>query len=397
MLLPHLLPPFFSTLCFFGLPSLVAGSLNEEKRMRMRMNRRRFLALSGASLTLAACGQPLGQSGSNSAGGAAAPAATGATAGATAAAPAAANGASLEFWDWALDNADRKAYMDQVIADWQAKNTGATITYTQLPYSDMETKLLTAASAGSNPPFSDVHAFWRIELQRNGVLVPYPQNIFEWDNLYSTPFNRDPAGNIYTSVFSLYTDQIYYNKQLLDEQGIPVEQIPRTWDDFLKFAQQLTKTENGKITQSGWNLNHYYSREWLWTSMVYQQGGFLYSEDGTRALWNEEPGVRALQLIQDVYHTAKVDDLDGLNIFEGFGNGAAATYISQGYTGAGIDFEYPQMKDNWSTAVTPTFSGQGTPAWGLVTPEEGFCVFQNATPEQQELAFSFIQEMSGPS
>lgn len=347
--------------------------------MSRSLSRRRFLALSSAAATLAACGQSNTEGGTSSG-----------------TAPAAADGAapgSIEFWDWALEG-DRKAYMDQVIADWQAANPNTKLSYTALGYGDMETKLLTAASAGNNPPFSNVHAFWRVELQRSGVLIAQPADLFARDNLWSTPFTRDPQnGNVFTAPFSHYTDQVYYNKALLDAEGIAATQIPRTWDDFVKLAQQLTKTENGKITQSGWNLNHYYSREWLWTSMVYQQGAFLYNEAGTEALWNSDAGVQALQLIQDVYFKYKVDDLDGLNIFEGFGNGAAATYISQGYTGGGIDLEYPQMKDNWSTAVTPTWSGTGSPSWGLVTPEEGFCVFANAPAAAQPLAFSFIKEM----
>jgi multiple sugar transport system substrate-binding protein len=341
------------------------------------LSRRRFLSLSAASLMLAACG--------NNAGTATAP-----TAGSGAAGGAAP--AELEFWDWALEG-DRKAYMDQVIADWQAANPGTTIKYNPLGYGDMEVKLLTAASAGNNPPFSNVHAFWRVELQRSGVLRPYPADLFDYDNLWSTPFNRTADGQLYTSNFSLYTDQIYYNKALLEAEGITPDQIPRRWDDFIKMAQQLTKTENGQIVQSGWNFNHYYSREWLWATMVYQQGGFLYSEDGTQALWNSDEGIAALQLIQDVYHTHKLDDLNGLDMFEGFGNGTAATYISQGYTGGGIDAGYPAMAGNWGTAVTPTFTGNPLPAWGLVTPEEGFCVFTNAPEPAVPLAFSFIKEM----
>ncbi len=348
--------------------------------MRHPFSRRRFLSLSAASAMLAACGNQAGSGTAPTTGAGSSPA-TGAT-------------SSVEFWDWALEG-DRKTYMDQVIADWQAKNPGTAITYNPLGYGDMELKLLTAASAGNNPPFSNVHSFWRVELQRSGVLRPYPDDLFNYDNLWSTPFNRTADGKLYTSNFSLYTDQIYYNKALLEAEGIAADAIPRKWDDFIKFAQQLTKTENGKIVQSGWNFNHYYSREWLWATMVYQQGGFLYSEDGTKALWNSDEGVAALQLIQDVYHTHKLDDLNGLDMFDGFGNGTAATYISQGYTGGGIDIGYPTMKDNWSTAVTPTFTGNPLPAWGLVTPEEGFCVFTNAPEATVPVAFSFIKEMLG--
>ncbi|MBV9789204.1 MAG: hypothetical protein JOZ51_13565, partial [Chloroflexi bacterium] len=74
---------------------------------------------------------------------------------------------------------------------------------------------------------------------------------------------------------------------------------------------------------------------------------------------------------------------------------ATATYISQGYTGGGINANHPDWVGQWGTAVTPTFTGNPGPAWGLVTPEEGFVVFSKATPEEQQVAFSFIKQMMG--
>ena len=300
----------------------------------------------------------------------------------------------VEFWDWEF--AARQAAVDALIQEWKTKHPDVTVKTTVQGYEDAGTKLLTAATAGEGPPFANVHFNWRVDLQRAGVLAPYPADLFAYDELISTPFNRDPkTGNIYTSVFANYTDQVYFHLPLLEEQGIGPEQIPRRWDDFMKLAVQLTKRNGDRIEQAGWTLNHYYSREWIWTTMVYQQGGFLWSEDGTQALWNSDQGVQALQMIQDVYHTHKVDNPDFLGMFDAWGNRVAAMYISQGYTGSGWEADYPEITDQWSTAVTPTFSGGPTPAWGLMTPEEGVCVFTKAAPEVQAVAFAFIKDLLG--
>ena len=298
----------------------------------------------------------------------------------------------IEFWDWEF--APRQAEEDAIIAAWKQRYPDINLTYQVLPYADAETKLLTAATAGEGPPFANVHFNWRVDLQRAGVLVPYPPDLFNYDELISTQFNRDAEGNVYTTTFAFYTDQIYFNTKLLEEQGIPTDAIPRTWDDFIQMCVQLTKRDGDRLVQAGWSFNHYYSREWLWTSMIYQQGGFLYSEDGTQALWNSDESLAALQLIQDVYHVHKVDDPEFLDMFDAFGGGVAGTYISQGYTGAGwTPEEFPDL--TWGSAVTPTFTGNPEPAWGLMTPEEGFCVFTTASPEQQAVAFQFIKELVG--
>ena len=346
-------------------------------RVNHRLNRRRFLQLSGmtaAGLALGAC----------------TPAAPPATGGADA--PTGFQG-TVEFWDW--DHEPRVLFTEQLVQEWEAQHPGVTLKYNPLGWTDIETKLLTVATAGSGPAFANIHFFWRYDLQRAGVLAPYPDDLFEWDKLISTPFNRDPeTGKIYTCNFCYYTDQVYFNQELLTAEGINGDQIPTNWDDFIKLAQQLTKADgNGTITQAGCSLNDYWAREWLWHTLVYQQGGWLYNESGTEANWNSEEGVRALQFIQDWYHTHKIEDPEGLGQGDAFGNAAAAMYINQGYSAAGIDSTFPQLTGKWSTVPTPTFTGNGFPSWGLQIPEEGFGVFNTFSPEVQELAFDYIRFM----
>jgi len=286
-------------------------------------------------------------------------------------------------------------FTEQLVQEWEAQHPGVTLKYNPLGWTDIETKLLTVATAGSGPAFANIHFFWRYDLQRAGVLAPYPDDLFEWDKLISTPFARDPeTGKIYTCNFCYYTDQVYFNQELLTAEGINGDQIPTNWDDFIKLAQQLTKADgNGTITQAGCSLNDYWAREWLWHTLVYQQGGWLYNESGTEANWNSEEGVRALQFIQDWYHKHNLEDPEGLGQGDAFGNAAAAMYINQGYSAAGIDTTFPQLTGKWSTVPTPTFTGNGLPSWGLQIPEEGFGVFNTFSPEVQELAFDYIRFM----
>ncbi len=350
-----------------------------------RLDRRNFMRLSaaaGVSSVLAACAAPTGQS--------PAPA----DAGGSATSPGGFQG-EIEFWDWAHE--PRVLYTEQLVEEWQSQHPGVALKYTPLGWTDIETKLLTVAAAGNGPAFSNIHYFWRYDLQRAGVLAPYPDDIFDWDKLISTPFARDPeTGNIYTCNFCYYTDQVYFNQEMLDAEGITADQIPTNWDDFIRLAQQLTKTDaTGVITQAGCSLNDYWAREWLWHTLVYQQGGWLYNESGTEALWNREEGVRALQFIKDFYHNFKIDGPEFLGQGDAFGNGVAATYINQGYSAAGIDSNFPQLTGLWSTVPTPTFTGNGLPSWGLQIPEEGFGVFNTFPPEVQEQAFDYIRYMIG--
>jgi multiple sugar transport system substrate-binding protein len=302
---------------------------------------------------------------------------------------------TIEFWDWAYP--PRIALLKGLVKEWEGDNPDVSLKYNPLEWTEIETKILTAATSGTGPAFSNIHYFWRYDLQRAGILAPYPEDMFDWDRLISTPFNRDPeTDRVFTSDFCYYCTQTYYNKELLDQEGIKESEIPRRWDDFISMSQQLTKTDaGGKIEQVGLSLNDYWSREWLWMDLIYQQGGWLWNESGTEALWNSDEGVEALQFIQDVYHEWKVDDARFLVQPDAFGNGKAATYVNMGYTGGGINDSYPKMKGKWATAVEPTLSGEPLPAWGLQVPEEGFTVFNQFPESVQRLAFDFIEFMLG--
>ena len=294
----------------------------------------------------------------------------------------------MEMWDWNFD--PRAEFMAEKIASWQEANSGASINYATFGWGDLQTKLLTSSEAGTNPPFSNVHNVWRPTLQKAGALVPYPEDIWDFDLLASTPFLRDSEGNIYTCVFNYYCDVVYLNLDILDAEGIAVEDVPNKWEDFIPFAQQLTLGDSSFIERPGIALNHYFSQQWLWQTLVYQQGGFLYNEDGTEAIWNSDEGVVALQMIKDWFNDFAIDDPLSERHSELFQRGDAAGFISQGYFAPGIP-EF--LGDRWTTVPTPTFTGEGGPAWGMLSPEEGIGVFANASEEEQEAAFDFIKHI----
>jgi multiple sugar transport system substrate-binding protein len=296
----------------------------------------------------------------------------------------------LELWDWQFD--DRAAFIGEKIEQWQAANPGATISYSTQGWSDTQTKLLTASEAGTNPPMSNVHNTWRPTLQKAGVLVPYPDDIWDYSNLASTPFLRTDEGDVYTCVFNYYCDVVYLNLDILEAEGIAVADVPTTWEDFIPFAQQLTLGSGGFIDRPGIALNHYFSQQWLWQSMVYQQGGFLYNEDGNRAIWNSEAGVRALQIIKDWFNDFGIDSPESERHSDLFERGDAGGFISQGYFAPDLP-EF--LGDRWTTVPIPTFTGEPGPAWGMLSPEEGFAVFANATEAEQEAAFDFIRTVVG--
>ena len=226
----------------------------------------------------------------------------------------------IEFWDWEF--AARQAEEDAIIADWEQRYPDINLSYQVAQYSDAETKLLTAASAGEGPPFANVHFNWRVDLQRAGVLVPYPADLFNYDELISTQYNRTAERqHLHLDLLVLLRPGLLQHRPARGRRHRPgrPSRAPGT-STFRCASSSPSGTATASPRPVG-RFNHYYSREWLWTTMIYQQGGYLYSEDGTQALFNSEEGVRALQMIADVYLVHQLDSTDNLTMFDAFGAG----------------------------------------------------------------------------
>jgi ABC-type glycerol-3-phosphate transport system substrate-binding protein len=301
---------------------------------------------------------------------------------------------TLEYWDWA--HPALAAHGEAIIADWKTMYPDITINRTTLEWADYQTKAMAAGAAKSGPDFSQVHQIWKFDMIRGGYLEPFPDDFTDWDKKYSTPFNRDPdTGKIYNFTIDNITPIIFVNPELLASEGLTKADIPRKWDDFMPFAQQLTKKDaSGTFTQTGCSFNDNYVRTMMWYSFIYQLGGWVYGEDRASALWNSDEAIAALQFLQDWYHKWGVEDPVGLGGADAFGNGQAPLFLTYGYYAGALDSRYPVIANKWDAVSIPTFTGTGLPAWGLVQPDDGFCISAWTTQEKKDAAFKFISDTS---
>jgi multiple sugar transport system substrate-binding protein len=355
-----------------------------------RLNRRDFLRLGGVTAgaaLLAACGsQPTATQ---------VPAATQAPA-VLPTAPPAAGGltfkGTLDAWDWEFPV--RETLVKNAIQEWQGMNPDIKINYLVLPWADIETKILAAGTAKNGPPISDVMYFWRYDLQRAGVIVPFPDDFADWDDRLSTPFMKDENGKVRAFPSGWYVDMIYYNKDIFEKEGIKATDIPTNWDDFIKLAQQLTQTDkDGKVTRAGCAMNDYWQHEYLWQGLIYQQGGWMYNEAGDQALWEADESVKSLQFIQDWYNKHKIDSRELPEGYGGFCNDLAVMFLGSGWNTGFFMNDFPQMEGRWDTVKIPTFTGKPTPSYGLASPEENFQAFSYFSEETIEASFAFIKHV----
>jgi multiple sugar transport system substrate-binding protein len=172
----------------------------------------------------------------------------------------------LVYWGlWEPDSV-----MQPIIEEYEALHPGINILYSQQSFSNYESKLYTRLQQASTssepaPDIFRIHNTWTPKYYR--YLYPLPTNIMTAEEYASTFYPTATAdfkhinGYIYAIPFEIDGLVVFYNKQLLSEQGY--DEPPQDWDTFVEAAGKLTeRTESGKITTAGVamgtakNINH---------------------------------------------------------------------------------------------------------------------------------------------
>lgn len=153
-----------------------------------------------------------------------------------------AGGAEVEFWTMQLQP-EFTDYFNQLIAQFEGENAGVKVRWVDVPWADMQSKILTAVSAGTAPDVVNLNPDFAAQLAgRNAWL--------ELDDRLSTTDRDKYLPNIWQANaidgksfgFPWYLDThvTLYNKNLLQQAGI--SQPPATYVELAEVAKQIKDT-----------------------------------------------------------------------------------------------------------------------------------------------------------
>lgn len=151
----------------------------------------------------------------------------------------------VEFWTMQLQP-QFTDYFNQLIADFEAENPDVTVRWVDVPWADMQSKILTAVSAGTAPDVVNLNPDFASQLaSRNAwmdlseavpaeVQAEYLSNIWQASSL---------NGKTFGFPWYLTTSVTIYNTDLLNQAG--VAEPPKTYEELATVAKQV-KEETGK-------------------------------------------------------------------------------------------------------------------------------------------------------
>jgi putative chitobiose transport system substrate-binding protein len=203
---------------------------------------------------------------------------------------------ALEFWTMQLQP-DYTTYFNQLIQDFEAENPNTSVCWVDVPWSAMESKILSAVSAGTAPDVVNLNPDFAAQLaSRKAWLnldekIPaqvrdrYLPNIWKASTL---------DGNSFGIPWYLTSRVAIYNQDLLKQAGI--SQPPQTYAELAEAAQKIkdktgrhaffmtvVPTDSGEILES-----------------MTQMGVKLVDAKG-KAAFNSPEGKAAFQYWTDLY------------------------------------------------------------------------------------------------
>lgn len=194
---------------------------------------------------------------------------------------------------------------------------------------------------------------------RDSALVPYEYE----DSLYALPE---------TQTFPM----MFYRKDILKELGL---EVPKTWDEMKVVMSVLNENqmELGMLPL-----------ELTWSTLLFQNGGELYTEDATASALGEDSAVNAFKTYTEFYTDYKLDK--ETSVEQRFRTGEAPIIIADYTTYNVFQVSAPDIKGLWGFASLPgTVQEDGT-VNNTVASTGLACMMMNNS-EDKEASWEFMK------
>lgn len=190
----------------------------------------------------------------------------------------------LEFWH-GYTEADGKV-LDQLVADFNESQTEVEITSLTKPWGTILDTALPALTAKEGPQILALPPENIPTYASRGALLPL-DDWYEDPNSGASTLNPQATtigladGERYSVPLSFTPLAMFYNKGLFEAAG---EDVPTSWDEWVKTATALTVDENGDGTPEQYGLalqDNATVGNGVWVSLLKSGGGDVVTDDGT--------------------------------------------------------------------------------------------------------------------
>ena len=294
---------------------------------------------------------------------------------------------------------------NKLLAKYEKEHPGIKIIAQYVPSGDpLVHKLITAIQSGTTPDIAWVHSDFLDKLVSGNSI--YKMNHFingkngltseEFEDIFPQLINNAKwRDTLYAMPMEATTLALLYNKEAFVKAGINPDNPPADWAELIEYSTLLTLDENqdGKPEQHGFYIPVFPASGplsvWMllqWEPFLWQAGGQLLNEDQTRAIFNNQSGVAALELWKKIYKRVKFDSFS-ITHDMAFVSGACAMIMDG-------PWDLPAFREinsfEWGVAPLP----EGPVKSATYLAGEHFTIFKNS--KHPDEAWEFVKWFISP-
>lgn len=185
---------------------------------------------------------------------------------------------------------------DEILAPFEKEND-VQVNVTLVPWGSYEEKYLTGVSSGQGPEVGYMYTEMMGDYIANGALAPFDDLSKEFTDqmMYLDQGNVD--GKQYALPLIVGGIRMMYgNMDLLAQAG--VTEMPKTWDAYIADSLKIKDAGTTPMLQD-WGNQARGMMNSSFFPLLWQAGGDILSEDGTKTAFNSEAGLAAANFIKE--------------------------------------------------------------------------------------------------
>ncbi|MEV4751848.1 ABC transporter substrate-binding protein [Streptosporangium sp. NPDC049248] len=246
---------------------------------------------------------------------------------------------TLTYWMFQDRTPQAGEVVEKLRTDFEKANN-VTVKIVKIPKDDYNTKLGSAVAAGTVPDVGILDQPLVARYALDGTISEMPAGTVDEKAYYPGALNTNKvSGKIYGLPLDHTAVALFYNKKL-------VPTPPKTWDELKQTAAKVHQDDPkiaGMVVPKGDGYGG-----WMWPGFLAGAGGSLVDEKDKKILFDQQPGVDALQLWVDLLPSSPRAITDSDKAFE---NGLAGMMISGPWDVANIKEQFPDLE--FGTAPLP--------------------------------------------
>lgn len=296
--------------------------------------------------------------------------------------------AKLEVWINEWTNDTRRWWVQEFYPAWRREHPDVEIAVYWQNWGTFMDRLVAATAAGAAPDVFQAGAEFVWEMAEGGFALPLDDYVSRWDAVGEYfPMTLETVrhkGSTYGIPVLSAPRTFLYRTDLLARFGYAPDAAATTWEELHEMAVRMTQGSGDYIEILGadpeWNFHKFFA--FLW-----QNGGDVLSPDLSRPIFDDLPGIEALEFIEALNR----DMLQGRTVRPGVG-------FRQGLVAIQYDSQHAlrSVREFRPDDVQNVRVGYPTARKEQVTPVFNDWLAISRQAEDPDLAWEFIAFFSRP-